>query len=142
MKIADSLSKRESQVRNYMYMFSPLRGNNRNNCCQSRSRNRQSTTKTGWHGVKRKYDALSIHLLSKSINFLVKTKLIFNKNKKPFQKRKGFSKFVMNYLIFFESSNMASIGFNAFNRRSSSMIISGKSYFIHKYNFSNVFRFI
>lgn len=74
MKIADSLSKRESQVRNYMYMLSPLRGN-RNDC----SRNRRSNTITKWHGVKRKYVALRLHLLNKSILFIEKTKLIFNK---------------------------------------------------------------
>jgi len=46
------------------------------------------------------------------------------------------------YFILFERSSIASIGFNALKRSSSSIRISGSSYFIHKYNFSIVLRFI
>ncbi len=60
--------------------------------------------------------------------------ILFNKNKKPFQKtEKAFCfYFICRYLILWESSSIFSIGFNAFRLSSSSMTISGSSYFIHR----------
>lgn len=47
-----------------------------------------------------------------------------------------------NYFMLLERSSIASIGFSAFNLNSSSIRISGSSYFIHKYSFSIVLRFM
>lgn len=47
-----------------------------------------------------------------------------------------------HYLIVVDNSSMASIGFKAFNRNSSSIVISGNSYFMQRYSFSSVFLFM